>query len=139
MLAQLVIDKLYRAANPARHADQPPAFPHDGPTDPRIGRANRVLWRCRVNRETGCWEWKDAVSSKGYGRVKFGGRLLLPHRVVAVAAGILKGATEAEDPRLVLHECDNARCCNPAHLKAGTQSQNMKDCVARGRWRLLRD
>ena len=97
--------------------------------------ANRVLWRCRINRETDCWEWQDAKSKKGYGRVKFGGRLLLPHRVVAVAAGILTGPSEDEDQRLVLHECDNRRCCNPAHLKTGTQSENMQDCVARGRWR----
>lgn len=136
MLAQIVLDNLRRSANPPRHPDQPPALaqPETG-IDPRVGMANRVLSRCRIDKVTGCWEWQDATSAKGYGRIKFGGRIFLPHRVVAVAAGILTGPSEKDDPRLILHECDNPKCCNPAHLKAGTYSQNMKDCVARGRWR----
>lgn len=34
---------------------------------------------------------------------------------------------------VVRHSCDQPRCCNPAHLSAGTQADNIADMVARGR------
>lgn len=36
-------------------------------------------------------------------------------------------------PPVVMHICDNPLCVNPEHLRAGTQSENIKDCVAKGR------
>ena len=37
--------------------------------------------------------------------------------------------------RYICHTCDNPPCCNPAHLFVGTPSENVKDAVAKGRWR----
>lgn len=120
----------------SRDPGEPPSFSHpDTGIDPNIGRANRVLRRCRVNAETGCWEWQDATNGAGYGRVKIDGFLYLSHRIVAAAAGLIAGPSEDDDWHLILHSCDNRRCCNPAHMRAGTHLQNAKDCVARGRRR----
>jgi hypothetical protein len=36
-------------------------------------------------------------------------------------------------PEVVMHTCDNPRCLNPQHLKAGTWDENNKDRAAKGR------
>lgn len=36
-------------------------------------------------------------------------------------------------PEVVMHTCDNPRCINPDHLKAGTYVENMQDCKRKGR------
>lgn len=38
-----------------------------------------------------------------------------------------------EWPEVVRHRCDNPRCINPQHLEAGTQLDNVHDCISRGR------
>ena len=33
----------------------------------------------------------------------------------------------------ILHRCDNRKCCNPQHLFWGTASDNVRDCILKGR------
>ena len=110
-----------------------PAWPADAPPATGEHLVDKILVRCRVS-QTGCWEWQGALSANGYGRVKIDRKLYLPHRVTAFAFGIIDSVADDSKRKVcVLHECDNARCCNPSHLSAGGMSKNMKDCATRGR------
>lgn len=89
---------------------------------------NRILHRLRLSCrrvESGCWEWKLSTNNKGYGRMKYEGRLVLAHRLAAYACGIIDDL-EPSPNNIILHTCNNPRCCHPEHLKKGTQSENMK-------------
>lgn len=121
--------------NDKRLIGSPDPLPLD-PDDPDLNviAANAVLARC-ITAESGCWEWQGATSQKGYGRVKFSNRLLSPHRVVAVAAGIIPNINVLRIDQNILHSCDNPKCCNPAHLSAGSLAENMQDCARKGRVR----
>ena len=38
----------------------------------------------------------------------------------------------------ILHKCDNRACINPLHLVPGTQLENMRDMIAKGRDKKVR-
>ena len=79
-----------------------------------------------------CWLWTGQKNNQGYGRFDVwnnGKRTrLLSHRVAVTLAN------NAEiGQRILLHSCDNPPCCNPAHLRAGTQTDNMRDAAIKNR------
>jgi len=78
--------------------------------------------------ETGCWEWQGSIGSHGYGDLRLDGQHWLVHRFVysAVFGDIPEGL-------VIWHTCDNRKCCNPSHLRLGTQLQNMMDKEMKGR------
>lgn len=76
-----------------------------------------------------CWLWAGATVENGYGQVRVGQKVRLAHRESFEAEN---GAGSA-DGLVIRHRCDVPPCVNPAHLETGTQADNMRDMVERGR------
>lgn len=77
---------------------------------------------------SGCWQWTGWVPPNGYPEISFRGRPCRVHRLMYEAA---KGPIPAGMD--ILHSCDNTLCFNPAHLDPGTDSENIRQSVERGR------
>lgn len=79
---------------------------------------------------TPCVEWPLSLNPAGYGQKMVRGKLWRAHRWVW---------TQANGPipegMQVNHHCDNRACVNVEHLYLGTQKDNMRDALERGRMR----
>ncbi len=75
-----------------------------------------------------CRLWTGSKNKSGYGVIKVAGKPLQVHRVVyEMYYGVIP------DDRCVRHRCDNPSCCNPKHLKLGSNQDNVDDRTLRGR------
>lgn len=76
-----------------------------------------------------CWEFTGCKNKDGYGRMSKGNsKLDSAHRI---SYELHKGVIPTN--MVVMHTCDNPPCCNPNHLKLGTQSDNILDMVIKRR------
>ena len=87
------------------------------------------FWR-DVDKSGDCWLWLGTRDKDGYGKLQFKGVKYLATRL---SWQIANDAAWPEG-RLACHHCDTPSCVNPAHLYAGTHSDNLRDCIERGRW-----
>ena len=87
----------------------------------------------------GCLEWIGSCgevrggNKKGYGRMSFKRadgvfRQANAHRLVWVLAG-----GSIEGGQIIMHKCDNPCCVNYQHLEIGTDAQNRRDAIRRGK------
>jgi len=106
----------------------------------RVGSVNeRFFTRFERDQKTKCWNWLGALTPQGYGviygEMLDGTRLgrTLAHRVswMLHKGPIPKG--EGAHGTVVMHKCDNPTCVNPDHLMLGTQADNVKDMIVKGR------
>jgi hypothetical protein len=84
-----------------------------------------------------CWPWLGDLGTRGYGQINVDGKNVGAHRIAHWLA------TGEEIVGFIVRHfvCDNPPCCNPAHLKRGTQKDNVQDAIRKGRhvhpnWRL---
>jgi len=84
----------------------------------------------KSNGENSCWNWQRAkFDERGYGSAVFNGKQWRAHRLAyKLKFGDFNLSLK------VCHRCDNPSCVNPAHLFLGTDGDNIRDCVKKGRW-----
>lgn len=82
---------------------------------------------------TACKEYTGSINFYGYGIVWNSAKKTheMAHRIAYCKS---KGIELSDIKGLVVrHTCDNPPCVNPEHLLIGTQGENMRDMVERGR------
>jgi HNH endonuclease len=75
-----------------------------------------------------CWPWTASKNRQGYGYFGINGKIYKAHRT---AYRFSFGPFDQQKD--ICHHCDNPCCCNPNHLFLGTVSDNMRDCLTKGR------
>lgn len=87
----------------------------------------------KVKKSDACWEWQGGRLPHGYGRI------VISRKEGAVRAHRFSWELHfgpIPDGMVICHRCDNPPCVRPDHLFVGTQSDNMRDCVNKGRLRI---
>lgn len=78
-----------------------------------------------------CWPWTgNTASIRRYGRFSIDGK----SRVATHVSWEIANNKPFPDGLFGCHTCDNPICVNPKHIWPGTQTENMQDCMAKGRF-----
>lgn len=89
--------------------------------------------RVDIRGSNDCWNWlggrtRDPYGNPSYGQLCYQRKFYVAHRLAWILT-----TGEIPDGLFLLHSCDNTRCCNPNHLRLGTQTDNMQDRKIRNR------
>lgn len=90
-------------------------------------RLNELIERA----DSGCMVWHGYRNPDGYGFIRVpGDKKAFVHRIMfeRVFGSVPTGM-------VLRHSCDRRDCVNPAHLRIGTQADNVADMVSKGRQR----
>jgi len=90
----------------------------------------RILKRCDHDVSTGCFVYQGTLTEDGYPRIRLARKYKRGHRVVLA---LKEGVPELPRHVLARHSCDNRACCNAEHLSRGSNLENVRDKVERGR------
>lgn len=91
-----------------------------------VNNADKFWSRVDIRTDDECWEWQKS-KTQGYGDVWIDGKIWKAHRYAWFLTH------QRHTSLMILHSCDNPPCCNPKHLREGTNQDNMDDLVMRGR------
>jgi len=91
------------------------------------------FWR-NVEKSNGCWLWVGKKSKRGYGELQVNKKYWSAHRFsYRLSNGRIYRSLD------VLHSCDTPLCVNSKHLSQGTQIENWKQAIKRGRYKAKLD
>lgn len=101
-------------------------------TDLSVEEIERFWSKVNIGEPDECWTWTASLLH-GYGHFDYHGsssksRKRFAHRIAFALCN-----QAVDDGQSILHSCDNPPCCNPAHLRIGSQQDNMDDRSIRGR------
>lgn len=101
---------------------------------PNLTEAKREkFWsRVEIKGPDECWPWTGCVNEHGYGIVRLHGAAWKNYKTSRIAYFLTNGPFPEGKPN-ALHKCDTPRCCNPAHIFAGSQKDNGQDMARKGR------
>lgn len=89
-----------------------------------MGAIRYHTWQERVIPRTvaagSCWNWTGYVGTDGYGELNVRGEKIAVHRYV-----FREARGEIPDGMVIDHRCRNRKCCNPDHLEAVTNQENL--------------
>lgn len=82
-----------------------------------------------------CWLWEGDKTKEGYGLLYV---CLLSHKppykkLMAIASRFMFTLENGHTTEQVLHSCDKPSCLNYHHLFSGTQRENVRDMINKGR------
>ena len=78
-----------------------------------------------------CWPCKLKACNNGYANFQL--TILERSKVLAHRVAWITTYGDIPDDKLILHRCDNRKCCNPSHLYVGTYSDNNLNTYTRSR------
>lgn len=102
----------------------------------KISKADRIahFWSYVDIRDPDeCWPWLGAINDDGYGKYKYHGKSIGAHVTAYKINNNISLDVELDITIKIRHSCDHRKCCNFAHLLAGTQLDNVRDAVSRNR------
>ncbi len=83
-----------------------------------------------------CWLWNRFTTPKGYGRFIISISWKKYNLYAHIVAWIIHNQRDVPLGMNILHSCIATRnCCNPRHLRIGTDQENVDDMVNQGRAR----
>jgi len=85
---------------------------------------DRLFRKINIDKKTGCWNWTGSLNN-GYGEVRINKKLYRVHRFMYawLISPIPKG--KGKNIPVLDHICNNRRCCNPAHLRLISDTENI--------------
>lgn len=73
----------------------------------------------QVDKTDTCWNWTGCMIKGGYGKITYGGKQTVVHRVSYEMTGRV-----IPDGMFIDHICSNRACVRPDHLRPVTRKQN---------------